>query len=263
MRHHVINLAFLLLFFFDAKNSHAIDSESHREAVVSRRSKKFYTSNRSRQYLAFGGSYSSDYNSKEYQLTSRYLYQSNKLINEFNFKNEHEYADKGSGSSKQYYLKKIELYDLSLSSKILLEDSKNYLVLFHRTIYDNLSKYYYDLRSAVGVGRIFFNNHLELDASIGYHDVKNYGYKMSFIPSLRSKFRITKKLTLVQRGYLYLDHESMDNGLRTSLLYRLSKKLSFEIRHNFEQRRYENDTDLEQENFVNRAITIGLVFDLN
>lgn len=261
MRHHAVALIFLIIFFLPNFQAFAIESESNREAVVSPRSKKFYRSNRARKYVAFGGSYSSDYNSKEYQLTSRYLYQSDRFINEINFQNEHEYAD--SSSDNRNYVKKTELYDLTLSSKALIKDSRNYGVFFHRTIYDNLSSYYYDLRTAVGIGRMFFNKNLELDTSIGYRDVKNYGHKIDFIPSMRAKFRITKNLTFVQRGYWFIDNESIDNGLKTSISYRLNKKLSFEIRHNFEQRRYEDDEDNEQVNRVNRSITIGLIFDLN
>jgi len=263
MLHH-ITLAFaalVLLITFPAF-AEPYDSESNRKAVVSPRSKKFFKSAYPKQYFSIGGIYSSDYNSKEYQLNSRYLYQSSDAIHEINFEHQTNYTDKGSGSSKQYYVKNSELYDLTLASKLRISDSRNYSVFFHRSIYDQYSKYYYDCHTAVGLGRMFFNEKIELDFSLGYQDIKNYGYKVDFISSIRSNFKITKNITFTQRGYIFLDHESMDNGLKTSLVYRIGENLSFEIRNNFEQRRYE-DSKQKTQNYVNRSITLGLIFDLN
>lgn len=262
MRHHAFTILLCFFVVFQPLDLFAVDSETTREAVVSPRSKRFYKSSSVKQYLSFGGTYSSDYNSKDYELNSRYLYQSNNFIHEINFQNESVYADSGSGKNKKSYVKKSELYDFTLATKARIKSSQNYAIFFHRTIYDDLSKYYYDNMTAAGLGRMFFKEKLELDLSIGYRDIKNYGYKVSFIPSIRTNFKITNNLTLTQRGYIFIDHESMDNGLKTSLVYRLSDKMSFEVRNNFEQRRYEN-SDEETENFVNRSVTIGLIFDLN
>ncbi len=238
------------------------DSRTNREAIISQRAKRFFKANSSRQYISANGNYSSDYNSKTYNLNSRYLYQSNNSIHEINFEHETNYADKGSGSSKKYYVKDSELYDLSAASKLRISDSRNYAVLFHRSIYDEYSSYLYDSRNAVGLGRMFFNEKLELDFSLGYQDIKTYGYKVDFITSIRSNFKITKNLTLTQRGYIFLDHESMDNELKTSLIYRIANDLSFEIRNNFEQRRYESSNNTTK-NYVSRSVTVGLIFDLN
>jgi hypothetical protein len=242
----------------------AVESESQREAVITPRSKRFYKIGKdSRQYVALGGVYSSDYNSKKYQLNSRYLFQSDSFVNESNFDHESNYADKGSGVNREYAVKTSELYDLSLSSKARIGESRNYGVFYHRSIYDKLSKFYYDGRVAVGLGRMFFNGKLEWDASLSYHDVKEYGNEVDFITSWRANFKITDNLKFVQRAYLFIDHESMDNQFRTSLVYRIRKRLSFEIRHNFEQRRYEEDLKYKTTNLVNRSVTLGVVFDLN
>lgn len=257
-----LSLLFILFVIFSPFQSFAAGTESHREAIVTARSKNFYKANKTRKYLTLGGKYSSDYNSKEREFNARYLYQNYKLINELDFENESQYADKGSGTNRKS-VKKSEFYDLSLSSKIRIKDSKNYGILFHRTMYDDLSKYYYDLHSAAGLGRMFFNEGFHLDLSVGYHDVKNYGHSVNFIPSFRTKFKITKNLRFSQRGYWFLDHESMDNGIRSRLSYRINEKVSLELRHNFEQRRYENDGDNASENLVNRSITIGLTFRLD
>ena len=86
----ISKLVFLALFFlcifFNAKNSFAIESRSTREAIVSPRTKKFYKGSRAKQYLSLTGNYSSDNNSRNYQATSRYLYQSANFIHEFKTK---------------------------------------------------------------------------------------------------------------------------------------------------------------------------------
>lgn len=253
-------LTFVALFYADSL--FAIDTESDREAIVSARSKRFYKSNSVRRYLSFGGNYSSTGTSKNYELNSRYLHQSSSQIHEFNFQHENNYANLGTAAGKRFLVKKSELYDGSLSSKFIIGESKNYGVGYHRTIYDDLSKYYMDQRTAFGVGRLFLNDTLELDASVGYQDVKAYGHKWSFIPSFRTNIRLSPKLTLNSRGYVFIDHESMDNELKTSLIYRLNNKVSFEMRYTFEQRRYENDADKRGENAVSKMLTFGLVFDL-
>lgn len=260
-------LSLILLFFIfqlDCKFAFAIESESSREEIVTSRSKRFYKKGGTRRYLAIGGVYSSDYNSKDFDFTTRYLHQTSRYINELNFRNENEYADQGSGENKQYRVKKSESYDLVLSSKIRLkEDSKYYATLFHRTLYDDMSVYYYDIYNGVGIGKIIFNDKTEIDISAGYRNTKNgAGNSISFIPSIRTNFQLSKNLQLVQRGYLFINNESIDNGLKTRLVYRLNNKLSVELRHNFEQRRYEDDKNRKVVNLVNRSITFGVIFDL-
>lgn len=255
-------LAFVL--FFSPIELFAIDSESDREALVSAKSKKFYRSNSVRKYLSIGGDYTSTGTSKKYEFDTRYLYQSKSQIHQFDFQKEDKYSNLGSSKGKTYLVKKSELYDGAISSKFTLGETENYFAGYHRTIYDDMSKYYRDQRTAAGFGRMFFKRKLELDCSIGYHDVKVYGYKMSVIPSYRANIKLDKKFSINSRGYFYIDHESMDNEIKTSLIYRFSKNTSFEIRYTFEQRRYEDDTKkLMQINSVYKKLTMGLVFDLN
>ena len=257
-------IALAIFFLVFPSKSFATFSESEREAIVSARSKKFYNKNsQKREYISFGGSYSTDYNSKDFDVVSRYLYQSSRLINEINFENNNDYRDRGSGENRRYSVKTSELYDATLSSKIRFEENgKNYAVLYHRTLYDEMSPYYYDITNAVGLGRVFLDNKVELDISVGFQDTKNFGNRVNIIPSIRTNFRLSKNLRFSQRGYLFIDRKSMDNGLKSRLIYRLSGKLSFEIWHNFEQRRYEDDNNQVQ-NLVNRNITVGLIFDLD
>lgn len=261
-RHHVVILLSIFSVVLFPNRAPAIDSESNREAIVAPRAKKFYKSSSAKQYLSFGGNYVSDYNSRYYQLTSRYLYQSQRFVNEANFKKENDYADGGSGKNKRYDIKTSELYDFSFSSKARFTDSQNYGVFFHRTIYDKLSKFYYDLHTAAGVGRIFFKDKIELDISLGYQDVKAYGNQIDVIPSIRANFKLGRNITFIQRGYWFFDHESVDNELKSSLVYRLSDRMSFELRHTFEKRRYEADDDGEVTNQIGRSLTFGMIFDL-
>lgn len=258
----ILAILVALFFFQSSKAAFAVDARANREDVVAPRSKKLYRSNSARQYLSLGGNHTSDYNSKNYQFNAKYFYQSSNFIHEANFKNENKYSDSGSGSNRRYSVKTSELYDASFSSKMRLGDSENYAVGFHRTMYDDLSKYYFDMHTAVGVGRMFFNDKIELDLSVGYHDIKTYGHEIDFIPSIRTNFHITKNLTLIQRGYWFIDHESTDNELKTSLVYRIKERLSLELRHAFEQRRYEDDHNHVVVNQITRSTTLGLVFDL-
>jgi hypothetical protein len=259
---HPTALLFLSFFAFQTAEVFAIDSVSDRAAIVYPRTKKFFKSNSAKQWLSLGGNRTSTEDSRTSQLTTRYSYQSYSFINELNFLNENRYANLGSTPGKRYLVKKSELYDFSISSKARLFGSENYATSYHRTIYDDLSKYYRDSMTAIGFGRMFLNDKIEFDTSIGYHDVLAYGYEVNVIPSIRINFKITDRLTFNQRGYWFIDHESTDNQLKTSLIYRVGPKLSFEIRHNFDQRRYEDDAKREVVNQESKSITIGLVFDL-
>jgi len=262
--HLYVSVLLSLLFQIIIINpSVAIESEANREEIVTARSKRFYRGKKSRKYIAFGGVYSSDYNSKDFDVTTRYLHQTQQYINELNFRNENKYADKGSGENKQYRVKKAESYDLVVSSKRRFsKESKYYTTLFHRTLYDDMSAYYYDIYNGVGFGKMIFNDKTELDISAGYRNTKYSGNSLSFIPSIRTNFRLSKHLKLIQKGYLFINHESTDNGIKTRLSYRLNHKLSIELRHNFEQRRYEDDRNRKVTNLINRSITFGIIFDL-
>ncbi len=265
MFHHFFfcTCLFLLICVFPFKKAAADythDSEVSREAVInSTRTKKFYDLKVPDSHLfAIGGSYDTDQNSKQYNFASRYLHQSYRFINEINFVQDTEYTDSGSGTKKRYKKKTSELYDLSLSSKTRIFDTRNYMVLYHRTAYDELSTYYYDVRNAVGFGRMFLNDSIELDLSVGEQNSKVFGNQVDLIPSIRINFKLTDKLTFNQRAYWFIDKDLSDNDVRTSLIYRFSAKTSFEVRHTFEQRRYVKNNVIF--NNVRSLVTFGLVF---
>lgn len=250
------------LFFSNlALADFTINSETSREQVIAAKSKKIPKSKKPIQRISLGGSYDFDQNSKQYQFITRYFYQSNRFIHELNFLHETEYADTGSGKNKKYKMKTSELYDFSTSNKAVIAQTKNYAVFYHRTVYDDLSSYYNDLNTAFGLGRMFFNDVLEFDLSFGYHSSKNYGHEIELVPSIRLVKKLTKKLTLNHRGYWFIDNKSIDDEMKTSLIYRLTPRMSFETRHTFEKRSY-IDTSKRRVNQVRNLFTIGLVFDL-
>lgn len=260
MRHHFLRwhfffLSFLLLLCNPAL---ALDSESDREKIVAAKSRKFYRSSRAIQSFLISGNKDSDYNSKSYQLDSRYYYQSEKWLHEINFFRKTSYSESKSKGLE----KKSELYDGMMSNKFLIGDSKNYGLLYNRVNYDELSTYYYDLRTAGGFGRIFFEDKIELDASVGYMDIKNSGSKTFLLPSIRLNLPITRNLTFTQRGYWFIDYESMDDDIRTTLKYRINNRVSLVLNHIFEQRKYDDIKKRAEVNQTRRYISMGFVFDL-
>lgn len=261
--HHLRKRIALHLFFLPfiilSDPALALDSESDREKIVAARSKKFYRSSRAIQSFLLSGNKDSDYNSKSYQIDSRYYYQSEKQMHEINFFHKVAYSQ----SSSQGLKKTSELYDTLLSNKFMLSsESKNYGVLYNRVNYDEFSSYYYDLRSAVGFGRIFFDDKVELDASIGYMDIKNSGSKSFLLPSIRMNFPITRNLTFTQRAYWFIDYESMDDEIRTTLKYRINNRVSLALNHIFEQRKYDDLNKSAAVNQTRRYLSVGFVFDL-
>lgn len=266
MKHHsfcrYLRILLFIFSFFIPFPTYALDSESDREKISSAKSRKFYKSSRANQSLLLSGNKDSDQNSKSYQIDSRYYYQSDRQMHEVNFFQKTSYANFSSAAGKNYLVKKSELYDAMTSNKFMLGESKNYAALYSRANYDELSTYYYDLRSAIGLGRIFFDDKIEIDASIGYIDIKNSGSKTFLLPSFRANFPISKNVTLTQRGYWFIDYESMDNEVRTTLKYRINNKVSLSLNHIFEQRKYDDVKKRAQINETRRYISFGLVFDL-
>lgn len=256
-----IKIIFFLVFICH-HHAFAVESRSKREAITTPRGKKFYKGNRAKQYLSFTGGYSSDKSSTNQTFDSRYLFQSYRFIHEVNFDYKMDQKDVGTGSKKRFNIKTSQAVDFTLANKIRLFSSQFYGVLYHRLLYDELSSYYYDHRTAGGGGYIFFKDKWELDVGVSNYVVKDMPTRVDFIASSRINFKLADNLTLNQRSFLFLDKMSVDYELRTSLIYRLNQKTSFEIRHNFEKRRYRDFKNKPAINDVSRAITVGLVFDL-
>lgn len=255
-----LRLFYFSFLLFISDSALALDSESDREKIVSAKSRNFYKSSRIIQSILLSGNKDSDYNSKSYQIDSRYYYQSERQMHEVNFFQKTSYSS--SSSTGEKLTRKSELYDAMVSNKFMLGDSKNYAAIYSRVNYDELSSYYYDLRTAGGFGRSFFDDKIELDASLGYMDIKNSGSKTFLLPSIRMNFPITRNLTFTQRAYWFVDYESMDDEIKTTLKYRINNRVSLALNHIIEQRKYDNVSKNMEVNQTRRYISVGFVFDL-
>lgn len=240
-------------------SSFAQDSESDRERVVSAKSRRFYNNDIINESLLLAGNYDSDHNSKEYHIDARYYKRSKQQMHELYLFHETDYSNTSNADLE----KRSERYDGTISSKFRIAQSNNYAAFYGRADYDDMSDYYYDLRSAAGVGRLFFNGKVEFDTSLGYTDVKNFGSKIFVVPSLRLNLKLTKNISFTQRGYFFFDHEGTDSDLRTRIKYKISKKVYLVLSHTYEKRRYGDQDDLQNVNQVRRYVSLGLAFDLD
>ncbi len=255
-----ISLALLFYFLvqFDPLIAYALDNDKEdRARVVAPRNDRFYRPGTVRNYVNLGGEYESDEDSRQRILLLGHFYRSSKLINEIDFLRQTD----SSETIKNNWTTKSKLYDFQLSTKAVLFDTANYAVLYHRTRYDSKSTYYYDMMSAVGIGRMFFNDLLELDLAVGYSDVKNYGNRFSFIPSLRAEFELNRKLRFIARGYMYLSELADDYQIRIRLQYMLDRKVYLQLTHDYDKRTYQ-DKKHRPINENHRRITLGIRYDI-
>jgi len=255
---------FLALVFFATFSSQALaidNSAADRARVVAARNDRFYKTNLIRNYINIGGEYESDENSKQHLLQLGHFYRSKKWINEIGFIYDNKYAEKKSVNNGALS-KTAELYDFQLSSKFMIGDTPDYLVLYNRSKYDELSKYYYDLTSAIGVGRIFFDGRLEIDVGLGQSRVKEYDDKITYIPSFRCEFPLSDRLRFIQRGFMFFSDVADDYQLNTRLQYSITRKLYLQITHDFDKRNYVNQTKNTKVNEVHRRMVFGFRYDL-
>lgn len=259
-------LRLVVVFSLKSFSALAIDNnQADRERVVNARNDRFYKSNTIRQYVNFGGEYESDEDSKQYVLSFGHFYRSSKLINEIDFLHQVDYSDKNvkvNGKNELQSVKTSELYDFQISTKAIIKDTQNYFIFYNRTKYDDLSKYYYDSVSSIGGGRMFFNDRLEIDFGIGYSNVKNFGEKITYVPSFRTEFDITPKLHFIQRGFMYFSGNADDYQLRTRIQYLISPRLYLQITHDYDQRIYDVRKTHHQYNETHRRIVFGFRYDL-
>jgi len=209
----------------------------------------FYKNNTIRQYFTLGGGYKSDYNSREYEVLAGYKYKSNKYIHEIDFLHELEEAHTTTKPTRVTE----ELYDFEASSRMMLGKSKNYANIYGRILYDEFDDYYYDVSSAVGLGRFFFeDNGLEASMNLGYNDVKKFNSEIIIIGVLRSKIDITDSIKLSTRGILTKKEETYDEGIKNVLSFKLKKGLFLEFIHKYEKDRYVKTYKTKPDIRVNR-----------
>ena len=261
--HHKPKPLLILLFasLFSATKSYAIDNDqTDRSRVVAPRNDRFNRNSSVRKYINFSGEYESDENSKQYVISTGHFYRSNKWINETDFLYQKDYSQK---AANQYELKpSSELYDFQMSSKAIIPDTQDYMVFYNRSKYNALSTYYYDITNAVGVGRMFFDDLIEIDVAIGHNEVKDYDEKTTLIPSFRAEFDIWEKLHFIQRGYMFFSDEASDYQMRTRLQYPIGRQLYLQVSYDTDKRTYANQAKHEKVNEVHRRVVFGFRYDL-
>ncbi len=220
---------------------------------------KFRNSQKSSQYLAFGGNYSSDQNSKEYKISGSYQYSGDRFINEFDFLHNARYTS----TSTHDLEKNLELYDGEISSKILISNSNNYFNYYNRSKYDQFSDYYYDITNAVGWGRMFFDGILEADINIGYDEIKNFDSQIVLNPNLKASIWLTDKIKFTSKAFIFQVKDSYSEELKTRLSYKMTNDLSLEIYHNYDKKRFFHSTAKvdETKTQVSRNLVVRVRYD--
>ncbi len=223
-------------------------------ALADARRGNFRNSDRNSQYIAFGGNYSSDQNSKEYKISGTYQYAGSRFINEIDFLKQARYTS----TSNHPLTKNRDLYDGEISSKILIGQSNNYFNYYNRSKYDEFSNYYYDINNTIGWGRIFFGGILEADINIGYNEIKNFDSQIVLNPNLKANFWLTDKIKLTSRAFIFQVQDSYFEELKTRLSYKLTNDLSLELYHNYDKKRFFHKTSKVGENKteVNRNFVV-------
>lgn len=250
-----------MFFIAHSQNSFAIDNDqTDRSRVVAPRNERFNRNDRVRQYINFSGEYESDEDSKQYVALAGHFYRSKTWINEIDFLYQKDYSQKASNN---YELKpSSNLFDFQMSSKAVLFDTQDYLVFYNRSKYNDLSTYYYDITTAVGVGRMFFDDLIEFDVAIGHNEVKEYDQKTTLIPSFRAEFDIWEKLHFIQRGYMFFSDQATDYQMRTRLQYPIGRQLYLQVSYDTDKRTYANEAKNQKINEIHRRVVFGFRYDL-
>ncbi len=258
---NIAKIAILSIIFISCFNGKILaatsDSETDRRRVVSSKTRKISKNSKSKKIFSVIGNYNSDYNSKEYQIESRFFYQKPYFNYQIDFLQSSYWADTGTGKKRVILQKKSELYDLQATAKHSVNKTPYYLASYYRNNYDDLSGYYYDFRYAIGAGRSFFNDLAEIDLSIGYHDVKNFDDDKFIAPSIRLNWRINKKWQIINRSYLFLNSNSSDTQSKSTIRYYLSKNFALELNHNFERNCYIDSKNILKINRSSRMMQFG------
>ena len=242
---------FMALFFCLLFAPEEVFADSRREPL--RRN------NRSRQFISFGGNYKSDQNSKQYDIAADYQYKNHNSIYEIDLRNRTTYSE----TTKVQMYKTEELYDAEISSKHLLGKSNNYLNFYNRSKYDEFSSYYYDIRTALGPGRMMFDGKMETDINIGWNDIKNGNSEIIINPTVRINFDITENIKFIQKGYLIKGETTQDDQLKTQISYRLNDQTRIELYHNYDKSRYIYTASKvkEKRTEVSRSYTLRIKYD--
>jgi hypothetical protein len=224
----LIHFVVLVVFLFTTEEICARDN------FTDLNKNSFYKKEKVKQFLILGGGYKSDYNSREYEVMGGYKYKSNKYLHEIDFL--HEVTE--TSTTRKFIRKTEELYDFEASSRMLLGESKNYLNFYNRLQYDEKSKFYYDVSSAVGLGKLFMDGKVESSINFGYNDVKNFNSEIIVIGILKSTVKLTQNIKFSTRGLLVRAEDDYDEEIKNVVSFRIEKNLFFEIIHRYDKSRY-------------------------
>ncbi len=230
-----------------------------------------YKSSAIREFIAFGGYYSSGSISKDLQISGEYLYKSNKFSHDISLLRQLKQKAPGSNSENK------NLYDFEIVSKITIPASQNYLLLYNRTKHDDEANYLLDINSAIGIGRKLFNDIWEADIALGYDHIEKFGYQTTINFGSDLAFNLNKKIAFGQRTFFFVNihgknqpnsQTSIQNfgfDSKTRISYELKPGIHAELIHELERKRYDSlakDTNLIQSTKYDQKYTLHLKFDL-
>lgn len=280
-RHVFLALLSVFLFVFDGFCDD--DSFDDRNRMVSRRNERFYKPDITRHFIALSGEYESDEDSKQRILKVDHFYKSRRLISDIELRMEtlHENVsrDSDTAANKQHLSKESDEYRAIIAEKVVLFDSDNYFILFNETRYDDeADSSYYDIVTAAGFGRMFFDDRLEIDIAYGRAKAKGVTstphksaridyHRDIWVPSFRTEFAIFDDIMFVQRGFAYFSGDIDNYYLNTRIQYPLSQRVYLQFSHIFDKTsyaKYDNKNSANSTRKINetrRQFLLGLRFD--
>lgn len=286
MYHHIkksiLAIAISLFYLFDLKPTLADDDDiEYRNRLANRRNEKFFKTDLSRHFISFSGEYDSDEDSKQKILKIDHFYKSRSWVSDIELQMEtlHENLSLSHlTANKQHLTKESDEYKAIIAEKIAFPDTQNYFVLFNETRYDDESdSSYYDITAAAGLGRMFFNDQLEIDLAYGISRGKNITdttfesarrdyHRRIFVPAFRAEFLLFDKVRFIQRGYAYYSGHIDSYYLLTRFQYPIAQRVYLQLSHFFDKREYDlfDNRTFERigpRNEVRRQILLGLRFD--
>lgn len=255
------------------------DTFNDRTRLVNRRNERFYKVDITRHFVSLSGEYDSDEDSKQYVVKFDHFYKNRRIISDIDLRMETLFENESS--KKKFRSKESDLYQAIIAEKIILFDTQNYAVFFNETRYDNeADSSYYDMATAAGVGRMFFNDSLELDLAYGKAKAKDvnsvshhattrrFDYDRDiWVPAFRTEFSLFDDVRVVSRGYAYFSGDIDSYYLNTRLQYPLTRRVYLQLSHIFDKRTYEKydsknyNVGVRKVNETRRQLLLGFRYD--
>ncbi len=143
-----------------------------------------------------------------------------------------------------------ELYEVELSNKMMISDSKNYFNIYNlfeqdkyknfnssdKLIYDNQG-YYNRFTSVAGLGRVFSLN-FESDINIGHSHSEGEGSSIVVNPVLYLRKKITKTFKVNSRISRFQKEKTKDDYFSISFTKKITKKLAISLYQKYSRTEY-------------------------